>query len=176
MRSISAVVVVVIRAIRFCRRLVRRVERVLRADHARIELDEIDDALARALGRIQVFRVGAARDAQEPAHCARLLERVEQRDLAGGEIAGPCMLQPKRGERIEAAGLALRVIQDLLLDLAERHPRLRGRVRRLHTVDDVERCETELAERQRARFDDRPCHVVEPLDRCSGSCCRRRAA
>ena len=42
----------------------RRVERVLRADHARIELDEIDDALARALGWIQVFRVGAAGDTQ----------------------------------------------------------------------------------------------------------------
>ena len=72
------------------------------------------------------------------------------------------MLQPKRGGRIEAAGLALGVIEDLLLDVAERHARLGGGVGGLHAVDEVERRKTQLAERQLARFDDgacRPCII-----------------
>src|SRR5512144_455974 len=105
----------------------RGIERVLGADNARVELDKVDDALASALGGIQVFRVGAAGNPEKTAYGARLLECVEERDFAGAEVGGPRMLQPKRGERIEAANFALRVIDDLLLDFAERHARLGGR-------------------------------------------------
>ena len=97
---------------------VRCVERVLGADDARVEVDEVDHSLTAAFGWVQIFRIRAAGDAEKPADSARLLERIEQGDLAGGEVGGPRMLQPKSGCRREAAG-------QRIADAARR--RIRGR-------------------------------------------------
>ena len=73
------------RAIRFAKPLWACVQRVFRPDDARLQLDEVDGALAGcARGGFEVFGIGAARHGQQPLDRARLLERVEQRHLPAG--------------------------------------------------------------------------------------------
>ena len=134
----------------------RRVERVLRAHHARIELGEIDDALAGALGG---FRSSGSAPRATPS--SRRTARACS--SASNSVISPAARSPGRaccsrsvGERIETAGLALRVIQHLLLDVAERHAGLAVVFARFHAVDDVERRKAELAERQRCASRRRP--------------------
>jgi hypothetical protein len=145
-------------------RTVRRVQGVLGPHHPRLEIDEVDGAGAGAFRRIEVFRLGAAHRRQEPPHRARLFQRVEQRRLAGGQVGRPRMLQPDRRLRIEAAGLVLGVVQDLLLDLAQRAVGLRAAGDGLDAVDHVERAHRNLAQGQRAGLDHGAGRVVEALD------------
>src|SRR5262245_16938810 len=115
------------------------VQRVLRLHDARVEIGEIDGALCGAFWWIQVFWLGTARDLQQPADVARVLEGIEERDLAGRESGWPLVLQSKRCCGFETTGLMFGVVEDPLFDLAWRQVSLRGRVGRFHAVDDIER-------------------------------------
>ena len=68
---------------------------------------------------------------------------------------------------LEPAGLALRVIEDQLLDLGERHAGLCRGIPGFDAEDDVEWRDAELAQRQLPRLDDSAGGIVQALDRAA---------
>ena len=172
-RSISAVVVVVIRAIRFCRPLCAALSAFsARTTRASSSTRSMTPWPVRSGG----FRSSGSAPRQHPGAHARACSSASNRVISPAARSAGRACCSRRGGRIEAAGLAPRVIEDLLLDVAERHARLGGGVGRFHTVDKVERRKTELAQRQLARFDDGTRQIIAGARSCSGSCCHRRAA
>ena len=93
-----------------------------------------------------------------------LLQRVEQRDLAGGQVGRTGVLQPQSRAGVEAASLVLGVIEHALLDLAQRRPGLRSAGVDVDAVHELERREQQFEQRQRARLGHSARRVVEPLD------------
>ena len=110
----------------------RGLQRALRFRDARIQLGQIGVAGLAALGRIQVFGVRGARRRQQPAHLARLLQHVEQRQFLCTEIGRPRMLNSQARLLREAVAAETGLIQNPLLDLAHlprRPPAARRRTR-----------------------------------------------
>ena len=90
---------------------------VLAALDARLEVGQVDRPLARPFRRRQIIGTRAARRLQQTLNKPPLLQQVQQRHFAGGEVRRACMVQAKIGLRPEAAVAALGLIEDQLLDV-----------------------------------------------------------
>ena len=135
------------------KRLARTDKRCLGVHDARLQLREIERARRGSRRQRKILRGHAARGSEQSSHGARLLQHVEERELAAREIGRTGVLDAPLHPRGRAQPQSLSEIDDARFDVARRRFGRQRTAGCRHAVNDVQRCKRELAQFQRPRLE-----------------------